>query len=202
VLRSQVEAKVALQKEVSKMRGEWFVSLLIVGILIGCIGYFTAVAAEPIELNLPVLIAGENPRQEVNVPKLITGEIAPKKANIPVFIAEISAGYYSEEYSPGDLWIDFERGKTVVLSGKDDGTGDILVRNSLEIKVTHPSGGVATRAIEFCTKPSEEEGTCECTAKSPEDITSMFAEGANRVSIILWRKTDICPGGWLESDSL
>jgi len=117
---------------------------LIVVALLGGIGYSTAAAQ----------------LEEINIPVVITGGI-PEEWNL-------------EAYSARHFTMHFQRGDEIRLSANADGTGNIEVHPSLEIKVIHPNGTIAGRVI-----PGGK--------REPQDITSMFAVGKNEVFVDLFR---------------
>jgi hypothetical protein len=125
--------------------------------LLACTGYSITAYAESIEISIPVLITGGVP-------------------------SEWGLQTYSREFT-----VHFQRDERIILSARDNGTGDIFVHTSLEIKVIHPNGSIAGRVIDFW--PPDH-------ALSPQDITSMFAGGQNKVFITLFSKDTASVSSW------
>ena len=108
--------------------------------------------------------------------------IRPEEINIPVLISgSIPPEWGLEIYSPRSFTVHFQRGETVILSAFPEGTGSIFVRTKLIIEVTHSNGTRAGMEITFCS-PSP---FCICNELPPQDITSLFEPGRNRVSVKL-----------------
>ena len=72
-------------------------------------------------------------------------------------------------------------GFRVVLSSTQDGTGNIVVDDGIEIAIIRPDG---------TTRPYSQDFSGACTfgaptATGPRDLTSLFAEGTNSVRVTM-----------------
>jgi hypothetical protein len=81
--------------------------------------------------------------------------------------------------------VSFATGQTMSLASTTDGTGQLLVDDQVVIKVKHADGSKSSFKHDF-------SGGCGAlTPLDPVDVTSLFRDGLNDVTITL---SDLCGG--------
>lgn len=90
-----------------------------------------------------------------------------------------------------DIVVNYQSGR-VLFSGSSDGTGTTSVDDGAQISVVHADGSSASSSFEY-------HGNCfAITPKQPQDITSLFRTGENRVTVRLY---DVC-GTYVSSSAI
>ena len=89
-----------------------------------------------------------------------------------------------ETFLTTNLTVNYQSG-SIVLSGKSDGTGNTLVDDAIEmvVTITKPNGSSSTFTHSY------ETGCYTISESPPQDVTSFFGQGENKVTVRLY---DIC----------